>query len=215
MRRVCVPDRNWLTTRPVCQEEWIVLARIIYRWPIVRDIESSASVGKVKRAAAFRHRVIAAGFEQARRARMIGDRCAGSGIFAVARPEYAELLRDLLVGDARIVGHSPLARHPQLLEDLARIREREPSGPAERLGNVLDDAPILSRVSRTLDRLVDLDDPALDLGHRPFVFLLQAPRQHHIRVPWVSFRKKSIAAKNSILSRQPAMKLLSVATPWG
>src|SRR6478735_7744225 len=53
----------------------------------------------------------------------------------------------------------------------------------ERLGNVLDDAPILTRLARTVDCLVDLDDPPFDLGDRPFVLFVQAARQHDVRVP--------------------------------
>ena len=53
----------------------------------------------------------------------------------------------------------------------------------ERAGDVLDDAPILPRLARTVDGLVDLDDAPFDLRDRPFVLFLQAARQHDVGVP--------------------------------
>src|SRR5262245_8361994 len=55
--------------------------------------------------------------------------------------------------------------------------------PPERLRDVLDDAPILTRVAGAVHSLVDLDDAPLDLRHRPFVLLVQAAGQHDVGVP--------------------------------
>src|SRR5574339_720318 len=114
---------------------------------------------------------------------MIGNRRAGFRIFAVARPKDTELLGNLLVSHTRIVGDAAFARDPQFVEDLARLGERETVRPAEGVCDVLDNAPILPRLARTLDRLVDFDDSALDLGHGAFILLLQASGQHNIGVP--------------------------------
>ena len=111
------------------------------------------------------------------------DRGAGPRILAVARPEDAHLLRDLLVGHAGVVGDAAFAGDAQLLEDLARLVEGEAVRPAERLRDVLDDAPVLARLARAVHGLVDLDDAPLDLRHRPFVFLVQAAGQHDVGVP--------------------------------
>src|SRR4029079_5844217 len=69
------------------------------------------------------------------------------------------------------------------LEDLTGALEREAVRPSQRRGDVLDDAPVLPRLAWTVDRLVDLDDAALDLRDGPFVFFVQTPRQHDLGVP--------------------------------
>ena len=55
-----------------------------------------------------------------------------------------------------------------------------PCGRSRARGNVLDDPPVLPRLARALNRLVDLDDAALDLRDQAFVLLLQAARQYHV-----------------------------------
>src|SRR4029434_10989131 len=80
-------------------------------------------------------------------------------------------------------GDTAFAGDPKLVEDFARLGEGETGRPAERLRNVLDDAPVLPRLTRTVDGLVDLDDASFNLGHRAFVFLLKTARQHDCGVP--------------------------------
>src|SRR4029434_310425 len=80
-------------------------------------------------------------------------------------------------------GDTAFAGDPKLVEDFARLGEGETGRPAERLRDVLDDAPVLPRLTRTVDGLVDLDDAPFNLGHGAFVFFLQTSRQHGIRVP--------------------------------
>src|SRR5262245_4362608 len=105
---------------------------------------------------------------------MVVDRGAGPWVLAVARPEDPEVLRDLLVGHAGVVRHATLAGDAKLLEDLAWMGECEAMRPAERVCDVLDNAPVLARITRTVHGLVDLDDAPLDLRYCPFVFLLEA-----------------------------------------
>ena len=124
-----MPDRNWLTTRPVVRKSGYSSLDVVDRRAVVGDVEAGLAVGEVERARAFRDRVVAAALEQPRRARMI-DRLAGLRILAVARPEDAHLLLDLLVGDAGVIGDAALAGDAQLFEDLARAVEREAVRPA-------------------------------------------------------------------------------------
>ena len=55
--------------------------------------------------------------------------------------------------------------------------------PTERLRDVLDDAPVLARLTGAVHGLVDLDDAPFDLGDRAFVLLLEAARQDDVGVP--------------------------------
>src|SRR4029079_12453304 len=99
-----------------------------------------------------------------------------------ARREGADLAVDFLVRDPLVVSDAALARDPQLFEDRPRTVEGEAVRPSQRAGEILDDAPVLARLARTVHRLVDLDDAPLDLSDRPFVFLLQAPGKDDIGV---------------------------------
>ena len=92
---------------------------------IFRNVEPGFAVGKVKAVLCLSQRVVASGSN--RRGVPVVD---GSPlwIFAVARPKDAHLTFDFFVGDARIVCHPALARTPQLVEDLAGLREREALG---------------------------------------------------------------------------------------
>ncbi len=165
------------------QVDRVLLVRIVNRWAIVGDVEARTSVGKIERSAAPGDRVVAAVLEKPRRASVVIDRGAGARVLAVAWPEDAKLLRDLLVGHARVVRHAAFTGDAQFLEDLAGMREGETARPSQRVRDVLDDAPVLARLPRAVDRLVDLDDTSLDLCHRPFVFLLEATGKHDVRVP--------------------------------
>src|SRR5690606_37645616 len=130
------------------------------------DVEAGAAVGEVERAGALRDGVPRAGLEQARRARVVDGRAVRR--FARAGPEDAVLALDLLVGDARVVDDGALRGHAQLFEDGARALERQAALAAQGAGDVLDDAPVLPRLARRVDGLVDLDDPPLDLRDGPF-----------------------------------------------
>src|SRR6185503_4487003 len=68
--------------------------------PVISDVEARPSVGKVERPGALGDGVVAAVFEQPRRARMIGDLFTGPRILAVAGPEDAHLTLDSFPGDA-------------------------------------------------------------------------------------------------------------------
>ncbi len=92
----------------------------------------------------------------------------------------AELLFDLFICDAGVVGDAALAGAAQLVENFARLAKREPVRPAQRRGDVLNDPPVLPRIARRIDRLVDLDDAAFDLRDRPFIFFLQRAGQHDV-----------------------------------
>ena len=94
-------------------------------------------------------------------------------VVARAWPEDAELLLDLFVRDAGVVGDAAPTCAAQLVEDFARLAKCKAVRPAQRGGNVLDDPPILPRISRRIDRLVDLDHSAFDLRDRAFIFFLQ------------------------------------------
>ena len=111
------------------------------------------------------------------------DGASGGRVVAVARPEHAHLPLDLFVSDAGIIGDAVFAGAAELVEDLARLVEREAVRPSQRTGEILDDAPVLPRLAGTVDRLVDLDHASFHLRHRAFVFFVQAARQHDVRVP--------------------------------
>src|SRR4051812_41012642 len=81
------------------QVDRVLLARVVDRRPILGDVETRAAVREVKASAAFGDRVVAIWLEESRRARMV-DGAPRAWVFAVARPEDAKLLGDLLVGDA-------------------------------------------------------------------------------------------------------------------
>src|SRR5262249_9337305 len=115
------------------------------------------------------------------RARLEETRRAGM-VLGGAGPEDAALALDALPGDAGVVGDAAGRRPPDLVEDLARSRELEAVRPSERAGDVLDDAPVLTRIPRARDRPVDLDDAPLRGGDRPLVLLLLRPGQHDVRV---------------------------------
>ena len=175
-----MPDRNWLTTRPVVRKIGYSALASSTGIAVVGDVETGAAVGEIERSRALRDRVVAARFEQPWRAFVIRRRRAGLRIVAVAGPEHAHLALDLFVGHARVVGDAALAGDAQLLEDLARAREREAVRTAQRGGDVLNDPPVLARLARTIHRLVDLDDASFDLRDRALVFLVQAARQHDV-----------------------------------
>src|SRR5690606_6024375 len=126
-----------------------------------------------ERSRTLRNRVPRAGLEQPWRAGMIVRR---------AWPEHTELLIDLLVRDAGVVREATLRRDAQLVEDPARRLEVEAAAAAERVRDVLDDAPVLARVARRIDGPVDLDDAALDLRHGALVLLLERAREHDVGV---------------------------------
>src|SRR5262249_18548540 len=93
-----------------------------------------------------------------------------------ARPEDTLLLFDFLVGNAVIVTQ-PAPRHPpQLTKDVfnAGIGKLLPGSKVS--GEVADDLPVRTRLSRRLHRLPDADDAAFSRGHGAFVFLLQRAR---------------------------------------
>ena len=85
MRRVWVPDRYWLTTRPVVSSTGYSSSTTSADSPVGHGVEAGLAVGVVELAA----------FEQARRARVadLGD-----------RPEQAHLVLDALPGGAGVVG---------------------------------------------------------------------------------------------------------------
>jgi hypothetical protein len=184
------------------------------RRPVLGDVEARSSVGKVERARAFRDRIVAAAFEQARRARVV-DRRAGLRIFAVTGPEDAEPLFDFLVGDARIIGQTAFAGPAQLLEDRARTVEGEAVWTLERSGDVLDDAPVLPRLAGTVDCLVDLDDAPFDLRHEPFILFVQAARQDDVGVAGRVAEEEIDRGENSSLSSARVMNVLSGSETFG
>jgi hypothetical protein len=55
--------------------------------------------------------------------------------------------------------------------------------PPQRRSEVLDDAPVLSRLAGTVDRFVDLNDAAFDLSYGAFVLLVEATRQDDVSMP--------------------------------
>src|SRR5262249_22209916 len=104
-------------------------------------------------------------------------------LVAGAWPENAVLLLDFLVGDAAVVGHAALAGAAEFVENLFRPAVGKALGPAERGGDVLNDAPVLARIAGGVNRLVDLDDPTFDLRDRALVLLVQRAGQYHVGVP--------------------------------
>ncbi len=59
----------------------------------------------------------------------------------------------------------------------------KPCGRPSATADILDDAPVLARLAGAVDRLVDLDDAALDLRDGALVLFLQTARQHDVGVP--------------------------------
>src|SRR5215471_3695337 len=98
------------------------------------------------------------------------------------RPEDAVLLLDLFVSDAGIIGNSAGASAPQFFEHFTRRAKRKTALAAHRGGNVLDDPPILPRISGWIDRTIDLDHATFNLRNGSFIFLVQRTRQHDIGV---------------------------------
>src|SRR4051812_4699674 len=140
---------------------------------ILGDVEPSFAVGKIERAGAARDRVPRVWFEESRRTGVIVAR---------ARPADAELLLNLFVRDAGIVGDAALAGPAELVEDLPRLAKRKAMWPAQRLRDVLNDAPVLPRIARRIDCLVDLDHSTFDLGDRTFIFFMQRTGQDDVSI---------------------------------
>src|SRR5262245_54391845 len=164
------------------EEHRILGTGIVYRVAVVRDVESCAAIGEIERSRTFGDRVIAAALEQARRACVFGDRLAGLRVVAVTGPEHSHVPLDLLVGHARVIGDAAAAGDTKFLENLARTAEGEACRTLQRDRNVLDDPPVLARLSGTRHRLVDLDDAAFDLCDRPFILLVKAAGQDDVGV---------------------------------
>ena len=72
-----------------------------------------------------------------------------------------------------------------------------------------------ARLAGAVDRLVDLDDAALDLRDDALVLLVQGAGQDDVGVAAVSFRKKSMATKNSSFSSMRVMNALSGSETFG
>src|SRR5262249_12088602 len=141
---------------------------------VVRSrVESRLAVGEVEGSGATGDWIPGPRLEETRRPGMVLGR---------AGPEDAALALDALAGDPGLVGDAAGRRPPELVEDLARSRELEAVRPAERAGDVLDDAPVLPRVARARDRPVDLDDAPLGGGDRALVLLLLRPGEHDVRI---------------------------------
>src|SRR5262249_56157769 len=79
--------------------------------------------------------------EQPGRPRMVDRLAAGAG--RRTRPEHALVRLDLLVADARVIDDAALRRPAQFVEDLPRTGEGKSPLPAQRAGDVLEDAPLL------------------------------------------------------------------------
>ena len=183
MRRVCVPERNWLTTRPVVRKIGYSSSSVSTGGAIVGDVEARLAVGEIERPGAFRDRVVAAGLEQPRRARVIGRRLARLRIVAVARPEDADLLLDLLVGDAGVVGDAALADATRSSSKISRgLSNVKPCArPSARAMSWMM-RQSCARLAGTVDGLVDLDDAPFDLRDVALVLLLQAAGQDDVGV---------------------------------
>ena len=54
------------------EEDRIVVAGIVNRRTVIADVETRAAIRKIERSRALGNRVVAAGLEQPRRARMVG-----------------------------------------------------------------------------------------------------------------------------------------------
>src|SRR5690606_14537957 len=85
--------------------------------------------------------------------------------------------------NARVVNHRAAARRAQRIPDFAWAREGHPLLTPERTRDVLDDDPVPPCLTRWIDGLVDLDDPAFQLRHRAFVFFLKRTWEHYVGVP--------------------------------
>src|SRR5262249_11992755 len=135
----------------------IVGVDVLSREAVLHHVKACLAVGMIKRAT----------IEQ--------PWCARVGV-VWARPEDALLLFDLLVGNAVIVTQSTPRYPPQLTKDVfnAGIGKLLPGRKAS--GQVADDLPVRTRLSRRLHCLPDADDAAFGRGHGAFVFLLQRAR---------------------------------------
>src|SRR5215468_7222767 len=103
-------------------------------------------------------------------------------VFVRTRPEDPPLTFDLFVGDAGIIGDVAFRRHAQFIEDFAWLIEGEAALAAHRAGYVLNNAPILFRVARRINRFVDLDDAPFDLCDDAFVLFVQRAGQDDVGV---------------------------------
>src|SRR5690606_25084933 len=143
--------------------------------------EARPAVGKIEGPASLGDRIVRPWLEQAQRALGIGvGRAVGS--FARTGPKDPKALLHGLVGDARVVADSPLGRPAQLVEDLTWTVKGKPSLTTERLGYVLDDTPVLTRLPWALHGLTDADDASLHLGDGALVLFLQRARQDNVCV---------------------------------
>src|SRR5262249_47530998 len=84
------------------------------------------------------------------------------------------------VGEPGVVGDATLRRDTELLENRPRRLEGESTGAAERPRDVLDDPPVFTRLTRTGDRFVDLDDAALGGRDDSLVLLVKRAREHDV-----------------------------------
>src|SRR5262249_14444373 len=136
------------------ENDGIRFVRWIQRRPVLDGVHAGTAVG-VREAAAFK---------QTWRTGMIDRR---------AWPEHPEVLLDLLVRDAGIVGDSAARGAPQFLKDLLRRAEVEETALAQSPRQIADNLPVAPGFAGGIDRLADADDAALRTSHGPLVFLLK------------------------------------------
>ena len=161
------------------EDDRIFGVNVLGRADVGREIEPSLAVGEVEWPGALGHRVPGPGLEEANRS-LRARRRRASRRFARTRPEDAEIILYAFIRHAGVIGHAALRVGPKLLENRLRTVEREPLFAAERLGDVLDDLPVRSRLAWALDGLLDSDDSAFGLRHRAFVLFLQRARQDNV-----------------------------------
>src|SRR5581483_6356664 len=156
------------------QEDRVFGADVVHRSAVVRDVEAGLAIREVKWPRALGNGIVAVALEEPWSSGMIGNGLSCLVIVRRARPEHSELFLDFLISDSRVIRDTALAGNAQLFEYFRRRVERKSVRPIQRLGDVLDDDPILSRFTGTVDRFVDLDHAPFHLRYGAFVLFLQA-----------------------------------------
>ena len=182
IRRVCVPDKYWLTTRPVVRNRGIFFIDRIAAWTPFRNVEVRFAIMGIKLLVD----------EESRRAGVI-ERGAG--------PKNAHLLIHSLVGDAVVVGYTAPRSDSQFFENVGGILEWEVLPAAQPVRQLDDDVGVASRVARRVDALLPVNDAPFGTATEPVFFLMQAAGHNDIGV-MRSFREKEINHAEEFQLRQ-------------
>jgi hypothetical protein len=97
----------------------------------------------------------------------------------------------------------------ELGENFTGSLESKSPLPPERLGDVLEDPPVLFRVAGRVDRLVDLDDPPLGRAGDTFVLLVLGAGQNHVCEP-AGFAEEEVNVRIELELAQHALNEVAI-----